>query len=66
MVNALEETWLNGANHASNGYVFVDISDGEDNTNEEPTEGQRLVNLTEEQIKEMNKDPSNAASATTQ
>ena len=51
MLKALEEPWLNVAN---NGHVFVDISDDEDNTDEEPTEGQRLVPLTEAQIREMN------------
>ena len=54
MLKALEEPWLNVAN---NGHVFVDISDDEDNTDEEPIEafeGQRLLPLTGAQMREMN------------
>ena len=35
-LKALEEPWLNVG---KNGYVFVDISDDEDNTDEEQTKG---------------------------
>ena len=54
MLKALEKPWLNVANK---GHVFVDISDDEDNTDEEPIEafeGQRLLPLTEAQVREMN------------
>ena len=46
----LEKSWLDEAN---NGYVFADISDDEDTTDEEPTEGQRLLTLKAVQIRYM-------------
>ena len=58
MLKPLKEFWHDASNHGCPGpivigseeYVSININEDEDNTDDEPTEGQRLISFTEAQM----------------
>ena len=60
MLKVMKEIWHDASNYgcpgpivigSADGHVFININEDEDNTDEEPTEGQCLISSTEAQMR---------------